>query len=767
MRTWAFGYPKLGEKREYKKLLEGFWSGKLSEQEFLKGIEELEDYRINTYKEFIDSVPVGELNLYDFMLDTALMFGVIPERFAGKEGLELYYEMARGKQALEMTKWFNTNYHYLVPEIEKAEFKLVDNKPLKAWKKTKEKYGIEGRPVVIGPYTFLKLSKTLQKVGEEGGLPIYHMEKIEDPKVSEALIEKLVPAYRQMLLELKEAGVKEVQIDEPAFVLNLNDKEVAIIEDTYKKLTEGLEGLDIYVVTYYEGIDNEYYDRIVNLPVTGIGLDFVSSGRNLENIRQKGFPKVKKLVAGVVPGRNVWRLDLNKTAEVLDELVKIVGEENLIIANAQPLYHLPITVAVENKLPEGLKERLSFAKERLEELKLLKGLMEGDEAAKAKANEISKLLAQPFGRNEDVINRIKNLKEEDFVRKPSYAERDKVQRELLKLPLFPTTTIGSFPQTPDVRKARVKYRKGEMSEEEYKTFIQGKIKEAIELQEELGLDVFVHGEFERSDMVEYFAELLDGIATTSHGWVISYGSRVYRPPIIYGDVSRPKPMTVEWITYAQSLTDKPVKGMLTGPVTILNWSYAREDIPRREIAYQIALAILDEVLDLEKAGIKIIQIDEPAFREAVPIKKEEWNEYFDWAIKAFRLSNSKVKPQTQIHTHMCYSDFNDIIEQIYEMDFDVISIEASRSKGEIIEAFEKFGKWDRQIGVGVYDIHSPAIPTKEEMKAVMLRVMKVLPKELLWVNPDCGLKTRKWEEVIPALRNMVEMAKELREEYGK
>jgi 5-methyltetrahydropteroyltriglutamate--homocysteine methyltransferase len=392
--------------------------------------------------------------------------------------------------------------------------------------------------------------------------------------------------------------------------------------------------------------------------------------------------------------------------------------------------------------------------------------LEEDEAAISKAKEIEELLSRPFGRNEEVVNRIKNLKEEDFVRQPPYEERDKTQRELLKLPLFPTTTIGSFPQTPDVRKARVKYRKGELSEEEYKKFIQGKIKEAIELQEELGLDVFVHGEFERSDMVEYFAELLDGIATTSHGWVISYGSRVYRPPIIYGDVSRPKAMTVEWITYAQSLTDKPVKGMLTGPVTILNWSYAREDIPRREIAYQIALAILDEVLDLERNGIKIIQIDEPAFREAVPIKKEEWDDYFDWAIKAFRLSNSKVKPETQIHTHMCYSDFNDIIEQIYEMDFDVISIEASRSKGEIIEAFEKFGKWDRQIGVGVYDIHSPAIPTKEEMKAVMLRVMKVLPKELLWVNPDCGLKTRKWEEVIPALKNMVEMAKELREEYG-
>jgi len=766
MRTWAFGYPKLGEKREYKKLLEGFWAGKISEDEFLKGIEQLEAYRLNTYKECVDSVPVGELNLYDFMLDTALMFGVIPERFQGKEGLDLYYEMARGKQALEMTKWFNTNYHYLVPEIEKAEFVLRENKPLKAWKEAKEKYGIEGRPVIIGPYTFLKLSKTLQKVGEEGGLPIYHMEKIEDPKILKALMDKLIPVYRQMLQELKEAGVKEVQIDEPAFVLNLSDEEVAIIEEAYKELTKDLEGLDIYVVTYYEGIDDQYFERIVNLPVSGIGLDFVSSERNLKNIRQKGFPKGKKLVAGVVPGRNVWRLNLNKTAEVLKELKDLVGEENLIISNAQPLYHLPITVAPENKLPEGLKERLSFAKERLEEIRLLKGILEGDEAAIAKANEIEELLSQPFGRNEEVVNRIKNLKEEDFVRQPPYEERDKTQRELLKLPLFPTTTIGSFPQTPDVRKARVKYRKGELSEEEYKKFIQGKIKEAIELQEELGLDVFVHGEFERSDMVEYFAELLDGIATTSHGWVISYGSRVYRPPIIYGDVSRPKAMTVEWITYAQSLTDKPVKGMLTGPVTILNWSYAREDIPRREIAYQIALAILDEVLDLERNGIKIIQIDEPAFREAVPIKKEEWNDYFDWAIKAFRLSNSKVKPETQIHTHMCYSDFNDIIEQIYEMDFDVISIEASRSKGEIIEAFEKFGKWDRQIGVGVYDIHSPAIPTKEEMKAVMLRVMKVLPKELLWVNPDCGLKTRKWEEVIPALKNMVEMAKELREEYG-
>ncbi|HIP86729.1 MAG TPA: 5-methyltetrahydropteroyltriglutamate--homocysteine S-methyltransferase, partial [Aquifex sp.] len=447
MKTWAFGYPKLGEKREYKKLLEGFWAGKITEEEFLKGIEELEKYRLETYKKYVDSVPVGELNLYDFMLDTALMLGVIPERFKGKEGLELYYEMARGKQALEMTKWFNTNYHYLVPEIEKAEFSLRENKPLKAYKEAKEKFGLEGRPTLVGPYTFLKLSKTLQKVGEEGGLPIYHMEKIESAKVLKTLMDKLIPVYKRILQELKAEGVKEVQIDEPAFVLNLNGEEVEIIENAYRTLTEGLEGMDIYLITYYEGIDDRYFERIVNLPVTGIGLDFVSSERNLRNLRSKGFPKSKKLVAGVVPGRNVWRLDLNKTAQLLKELIDIVEEENLIIANAQPLYHLPITVEPEKKLPEGLKERLSFAKERLGEIKLLKGILGGDSRAKAIADEVSKLLGQPFGRNEEVIKRIKNLKEEDFVRKPSYGERDKVQRELLGLPLFPTTTIGSFPQT--------------------------------------------------------------------------------------------------------------------------------------------------------------------------------------------------------------------------------------------------------------------------------------------------------------------------------
>jgi len=424
-----------------------------------------------------------------------------------------------------------------------------------------------------------------------------------------------------------------------------------------------------------------------------------------------------------------------------------------------------VTVEPEDELPEGLKERLSFAKEKLKEIRLIKEALEGKEEAKKEVERSEKVMTAVFAQNPEVRKRLASLKEEDFKRELPYKEREKIQRDILKLPLFPTTTIGSFPQTEDVRKMRTAYRTGKISEEEYKNFIRQKIKYAIEVQEDIGLDVLVHGEFERSDMVEYFAIKLDGIATTKHGWVLSYGSRVYRPPIIYGDVSRPKPMTLEEITYAQSLTSKPVKGMLTGPVTILNWSYYREDVPKREIAYQIALALLDEVKDLEKAGIKVIQIDEPAFREGAPLKKKDWEEYFDWAVKAFRLA-SRAKPETQIHTHMCYSEFNEIIEYIYQMDFDVISIEASRSKGEIIEVFEKFKGWDRQIGIGVYDIHSPAIPTKEEMKTIMLRAMKVLPKELLWVNPDCGLKTRRWEEVIPALRNMVDMAKELREEVG-
>ncbi|WP_461831343.1 5-methyltetrahydropteroyltriglutamate--homocysteine S-methyltransferase, partial [Aquifex sp.] len=663
----------------------------------------------------------------------------------------------RGKSALELTKWFNTNYHYLVPELEGKNFKLLVNKPLEEYKFFKEK-GITTVPQIIGLYTFLKLSKAPKRLEEEA-IPVVVMEKIEDEESLNRFADALIPIYREVLKTLKEEGVKRVHFEEPALVMDMKGYEWDVVGRIYDELSK--EGIEIGILTYYDSVSD--YENFVQLPVKALHLDLVSNDENLKNLKEKGFPEDKELIAGIINGRQHWRANLREKLNLIEKLLKI--SEKLIISNAQPLYHLPVSVEPEDELPEGLRERLSFAKEKLKELKILKEALEGKEEALEAVEESEKVMTAVYAENPEVRRKIASLKEEDFRRALPYKERTKLQKEILNLPLFPTTTIGSFPQTEDVRRMRTAYRTGKITEEEYKKFIRQKIKYAIEVQEDIGLDVLVHGEFERSDMVEYFAIKLDGIATTKHGWVLSYGSRVYRPPIIYGDVSRPSPMTLEEITYAQSLTSKPVKGMLTGPVTILNWSYYREDIPKREIAYQIALALQEEVKDLENAGIKVIQIDEPAFREGAPLKKKDWPEYFDWAIKAFRLA-SKAKPETQIHTHMCYSEFNEIIEYIYEMDFDVISIEASRSKGEIIEVFEKFKGWDRQIGIGVYDIHSPAIPTKEEMKEIMRRAMRVLPKELLWVNPDCGLKTRKWEEVIPALKNMVDMAKELREEVG-
>ena len=755
MKVIAFGYPKLGEKREFKRLLEGFWKGEISEEEFLRGMQDLNLSRAKTYSEFCDFIPSNELSYYDFMLDTALMVGMVPQRFGKYEGLKTYFEMARGKNALEMTKWFNTNYHYLVPEIESSEFKVLINKPLEEFKFFKEN-GFTTVPHIVGPFTFLRLSKALRKVSSE--LPLYEVERIESPDQFLNLSQKLAPVYAEVLRSLKEEGAKRVHLEEPAFVLDMEDWHWEAVSILYKELSK--VGIDIALFTYYDSVSD--YEKFVDLPVKGLHMDLVSNTDNLRNILEKGFPKDKELIAGLINGRQPWKADILEKVKVVEDISRVV-DGDISVAPSCPLYHLPVTVEPEDELPEGLKERLSFAKEKLRELRLIKDAFEGKSEALEEAKRRREILRETFGENQEVRRRIASLKEEDFRRDLPYEERVKLQKDRLNLPLFPTTTIGSFPQTPEVRKMRTAYRNGKISEEEYKNFIKEKIREVIAFQEEVGLDVFVHGEFERTDMVEFFAFKMDGIATTKHGWVLSYGSRVYRPPIIYGDVSRKGPMTLEEITYAQSLTDKPVKGMLTGPVTILNWSYYREDIPKREIAYQIALALLDEVRDLEKAGIKVIQIDEPAFREGTPLKRKDWAEYFDWAVKAFRLC-SKADPKTQIHTHMCYSEFNDIIEYIYQMDFDVISIEASRSKGEIISAFERFKGWDRQIGIGVYDIHSPAVPTKEEMKIVMERAMKVLPKELLWVNPDCGLKTRRWEEVRPALKNMVEMARELREE---
>ncbi|MGE4546202.1 MAG: 5-methyltetrahydropteroyltriglutamate--homocysteine S-methyltransferase [Desulfurella sp.] len=751
MKALAYGYPKLGEKREFKDLLESFWKKAITQDQLYEGIKNLEAQRIKAYSNNIDEIPVGEMSFYDFMLDSAVMVGAIPERFNGYKGLETYFEMARGKSAMEMTKYFNTNYHYIVPELESNNFGLLENKPKNCYLNAKQSIK-NPKPYLIAPFTFLKLSKIYIK--SEKNLNTTGSSKIEDETTLYYFLEPLLEVYKNIAKSLKAEGVSLVSFHDPALVFDLKDYEIEAVKKIYKELSTVA---DIELITYYDSISA--YKDIVGLPVKRIGLDFCSNPENLENVKKYGFPKDKELIAGVINGRQVWRANLEEKLKLMDELSKIAP--SLSISNSSPLFHLPINVEIETKMDPDLKKRLSFAKQKLEELKTLKNAFLGDTES-LKAKEASKaLFGTDFGKNQAVIDRIKALKDSNFQRALPYSERIKLQQSTLNLPIFPTTTIGSFPQTEEVRKTRSAFRSGKISKQEYDAFIKSEIDSLIAYQEEIGLDVLVHGEFERTDMVEFFAEKLKGIATTEHGWIISYGSRGYRPPIIYGDVYRDEPMTLNEILYAQSKTKKPTKGMLTGPVTILNWSFYRSDIPKKEVAYQIALAILDEVKDLEKNGIKIIQIDEPAFREGVPIKQKDWESYFDWAIKAFRLC-SNAHPNTQMHTHMCYSEFNDIIDKIYEMDFDVISIEASRSKGEILEAFEKFGKWDRQIGIGVYDIHSPAIPTVEEMETVMKRAMKVLDKSLLRVNPDCGLKTRRCEEVKPALKNMMDMAINLR-----
>ncbi|SMP11599.1 methionine synthase (B12-independent) [Desulfurobacterium pacificum] len=720
MKTYAYGFPRLGKQREFKKLIEGYWNGKVTEEELRQGIRNLDETRKSTYTRHVSSYPQGEMTLYDHMLDTALLYGVYRA-----ETLEDYFRLCRGKEALEMTKWFNTNYHYLVPDFEgkKPEFSIQTP----VWDRHE---GIEENAYLIAPFTFLKLSKGLKRE--------YFGDALKE-------LTALTISY------IREKGFKSVHLDDPALVMELTDEEWNWVKEAYAQFSD--LNMPVNLFTYYDSVDR--LSLLFELPFAGIGVDLVHDRG--ENLKQLGSIRTNKvLFAGVVDGRNVWRNNVLKTAE----LVKKLSEKfNVVVTNAAPLFHLPVSLEGAT-LPSELLEKVAFAEEKLKEINLIAKAVSGDES---EGREWISGIDLSFGLNEKVKERVGALSSEDFERKVPYQERKKLQQEVLRLPLFPTTTIGSFPQTEEVRRVRLLYRKGNLDADSYEIFIKGEIAKAIEIQEELGLDVFVHGEFERTDMVEFFAEKLEGIATTGNGWVISYGTRCYRPPIIYGDVERKEPMTVKEIAFAQSLTDKPVKGMLTGPVTIIAWSFVREDIPTKEVAYQIALAIKDEIKDYEDAGIKIVQIDEPAIREKAPIKKRYWNEYFDWAIKSFRLCCSSAKPETQIHTHMCYSEFGEIMDYIVEMDFDVISIEASRSKGDIIEAFEKVN-FDRQIGLGVWDIHSPYVPSVEEMREIVERALKVIPKENFWINPDCGLKTRRWEEVIPALKNLVNLAKELRNE---
>ncbi len=720
MKTYAYGFPRLGKQREFKKLIEGYWNGKVTEKELHQGIKKLDEERKSTYARHLSFYPQGEMSLYDHMLDTALLYGVYRA-----ETLEDYFRLCRGKKALEMTKWFNTNYHYLVPDFEgkKPEFSIQTP----VWDRHEK---AEENAYLIAPFTFLKLSKGLKKE--------YFREALKE-------LTALTVEY------VKERGFGSVHLDDPALVMELTDEEWNWVKEAYAQFSDLKVPVNLF--TYYDSVDR--LSLLFELPFSGIGVDLVHDrGENLKQLESIKTDKV--LFAGVVDGRNVWRNNIFGTAD----LIKRLSEKfDVVVTNAAPLFHLPVNLEGAT-LPEELLRKVAFAEEKLKEIRLIADVVCGEES---EAREWVKGISVSFGLNGDVRKRVKALSTEDFERKVSYEERRELQQKLLNLPLFPTTTIGSFPQTEEVRRVRLLYRKGNLDAESYEVFIKGEIAKAIKIQEELGLDVLVHGEFERTDMVEFFAEKLEGIATTGNGWVISYGTRCYRPPIIYGDVYRKEPMTVKEISFAQSLTDKPVKGMLTGPVTIIAWSFVREDIPIEEVAYEIALAIKDEIKDYENAGIKIVQIDEPAIREKAPIKKRYWKEYFDWAIKSFNLCCSSAKPETQIHTHMCYSEFGEIMDYIAKMDFDVISIEASRSKGDIIEAFEKIN-FDRQIGLGVWDIHSPYVPSVEEMKEIVERALKVIPKENFWINPDCGLKTRRWEEVIPALKNLVELAQELRKE---
>jgi len=744
----VLGYPRIGADREWKKALEAFWSGKLEESEFHNKLQEIRLNHLRKQQEKgIDLIAVNDFSYYDHVLDTAAMFGIIPKRFAYEGGvvpLSVYYGIARGTKdatASEMTKWFNTNYHYIVPELDGATPVLTENKPLIAYKEAKEKLGIEGKPVIVGPLTFLKLSKGYNK------------------SETDAWLDRLLPLYVQILQELEREGVQWVQIDEPILVTKLSEDDRNRLKNIYETLASSVTSLNILLQTYFESVEN--YSDIVALPVKGIGLDFVHGlSGNLSSIKQLGFPKDKVLGAGVIDGRGIWKASLRDKLALLNELAEIVTAEQLIVQSSCSLLHVPVTVKNEQKLLPELKGALAFADEKLDELVLLAKAVASEDAfitaELEKCDTALEALKQSGERNRNNIQQaVAAISEQNPKRNLPFAERHIAQQKKWQLPIFPTTTIGSFPQSAEVRKARQQWRKGDWNNEQYANYIREQIDIWIKLQEEIGLDVLVHGEFERTDMVEFFGEKLAGFAFTQFGWVQSYGSRCVKPPIIFGDVAFEEAMTVEETKYAQSKTDRPVKGMLTGPITIMNWSFVRDDITREQIAYQLAYALRQEVEALEQAGIGMIQVDEPAVREGLPLKEEDQANYLEWAVKAFRVTTCTVQDTTQIHTHMCYCEFHDMIDSIEAMDADVISIETSRSHGELIHSFE-LNTYKLGIGLGVYDIHSPRIPRVEEMTSMIERALRVLDPKLFWINPDCGLKTRGFEETVDSLRNMVE-----------
>lgn len=741
------GYPRVGKLRELKFFTEKYFRGEESKEQLEAVAKSIrKEQWILQKSKGIDFIPSNDFSFYDNMLDTIVLLGAIPKEYKNlKLGmLDTYFAMARGYQgekgdvkALPMKKWFNTNYHYIVPIIE-DDMKFtcnVDN--LVKYYKEAVSLDIRTTPSIIGPFTFLKLARFNGKKG------------IND------VCYDILNVYNEVLSELESLGVEVVQIHEPYLVMDLNEEDKELFTNLYTRLLTNKQSLKIVLQSYFGDI-RDIYEEVCKLDFYGIGIDFIEGKQSLSLIKEKGFPKEKVLFAGIVNGKNIWRNDYSKTIELVREVEKYV--DKIVLNTSCSLLHVPYTLDNEKKLEEDKKKYFAFAEEKLGELEELSKILSGEEEELLAKN---KELFNKKRVEEDNKNII--LDEEDFNRKPSRKERKKIQKEFFKLPILPTTTIGSFPQTKDVKVTRKKYKQGEITSSEYDNAIKSYIKDVIKLQEDLGIDVLVHGEYERNDMVEYFGENLYGYLFTEKAWVQSYGTRCVKPPIIWGDVTRRKPITVEYSKYAQSLTKKPVKGMLTGPVTILNWSFPREDISLRDMAFQIGCAIRDEVLDLEKAGIKIIQIDEAALKEKLPLRKADWyTEYLDWAIKAFRLVHSKVEATTQIHTHMCYSEFKDIVKDIDNMDADVISFESSKSNLDIVEYLKQVN-FETEVGPGVYDIHSPRVPSKEEIISLIKKLLENIDKEDLWINPDCGLKTRGEKETIESLRNMVEAAKEIRE----
>lgn len=752
MKNSIISYPRIGANRELKFAIEKYFKAQSSKEELLETAKNL---RARHWKDIqnagIDFIPSNDFSLYDNVLDTAVLFNIISKRYKdlNLDPLDEYFAQSRGYQgkngdtiALAMKKWFNTNYHYLVPECDDASIiALNGDKIFKEYLEAKE-LGIETKPVLVGIFTLFKLIA------------------FKDENTKELAKDKLLQAYIELLKKLNSLGVAWLELDEPYLVYDLNQEDIALFEEFYKELLKHKGEVKVLLQSYFGDL-RDIYTKLLESDFDALGLDFVEGKESLNLIQKYGFANNKILFAGIVNGKNIYANDYSKSLKLIKELQKYT--QNIVINTSCSLLHVPYSTEFETKLDSSYLKLFSFAKEKLKELQDLKAIINSNEENPLfKANqELFKNI--PNRLDEKVKARLQTLKKEDFVRKPEFKERIQIQKEFLKLPLLPTTTIGSFPQSADVRSNRLAFKQEKISAQNYTEFNQQKIKECIQIQEEIGLDVLVHGEFERNDMVEYFGENLKGFLFTQNGWVQSYGTRCVKPPVIWGDVSRTKPITLAWSKFAQSLSKKIVKGMLTGPVTILNWSFPREDISLKESTEQIALALRDEVLDLENAGIKIIQIDEAALREKLPLRKSDWHsEYLDWAIPAFNLVHSGVKTKTQIHTHMCYSEFSDILKEIDAMDADVISFEASRSNLNLLDTL-KAVNFQTEVGPGVYDIHSPRVPSVEEISSTIEKILNKLPKEQIWINPDCGLKTRGYEEVVAALKNLVIATQKIRE----